>query len=47
MEHEVSTQPRARITPQEYLELERKAEIRSEYVDGEIFAMSGDRKSVV
>ena len=41
MEHEVSTQPRVRITPQEYLELERKAEIKSEYFDGGMFAMSG------
>jgi len=41
MEHEVSTQPKNRITPQEYLELERQAEIRSEYYDGEMFAMSG------
>ena len=41
MENEVSTQPKARITPQEYLELERKAEIKSEYFDGEMFAMSG------
>ena len=41
MENEVSTHPKVRITPQEYLELERKAEIKSEYVDGEMFAMSG------
>lgn len=41
MEHEVSTQPKARITPQEYLALERRAEIKSEYFDGEMFAMSG------
>ena len=41
MKHEVSTQPKVRITPQEYLELERNAEIKSEYLDGEIFAMSG------
>jgi Uma2 family endonuclease len=41
MEREVSTNPRPRITPQEYLELERKAEIKSEYIDGEMFAMSG------
>jgi Uma2 family endonuclease len=41
MENEVSTQPKPRITPQEYLELERKAEIKSEYLDGEMFAMSG------
>lgn len=31
----------ALITPQEYLDLERKSEIRSEYIDGEMFAMSG------
>ena len=41
MENEVSTHPKVRITPQEYLELERKAEIKSEYADGEMFAMSG------
>jgi len=37
----VSTHPKTRITPKEYLELERKAEIKSEYLDGEMFAMSG------
>jgi len=31
----------ADITPEEYLALERKAEYKSEYFDGEIFAMSG------
>ena len=41
MEREVSTQPKVRITPEEYLVLERKAEIKSEYLDGEMFAMSG------
>ena len=41
MEREVSTQPKPRITPQEYLALERKAEIKSEYFDGQMFAMSG------
>jgi Uma2 family endonuclease len=41
MENDLSTQPKPRITPQEYLELERKAEIKSEYLDGEMFAMSG------
>lgn len=40
MEREASTQPEDRITPQQYLELERKAEIRSEYLDGQMFAMS-------
>jgi len=29
------------LSPQEYLALERAAETRSEYVDGEIFAMAG------
>jgi len=41
MDHEVSIQPRGRITPQEYLELERRAETRSEYIDGEAYLMSG------
>jgi Uma2 family endonuclease len=44
MEKEVSTEPRARITPEEYLALERKAEVRSEYLDGEMFAMSGSTR---
>src|SRR5258708_3118059 len=30
-----------RLSPQEYLELERQAECRSEYFGGEMFAMSG------
>lgn len=29
------------ITPEEYLASERKAEIKSEYIQGEVFAMSG------
>ncbi|HEX3525909.1 MAG TPA: Uma2 family endonuclease [Thermoanaerobaculia bacterium] len=29
------------LTPEEYLEIERRAEIRSEYLDGEMFAMAG------
>jgi Uma2 family endonuclease len=41
VEHEVSTQPKPRVTPEEYLAIERKAEFRSEYFDGEMFAMSG------
>jgi Uma2 family endonuclease len=41
MEHEGTTQPKRRITPQEYLEIERKAETRSEYLDGQMFAMAG------
>ena len=31
----------SKITPEEYLELERKAEFKSEYFQGEIFAMMG------
>ena len=30
-----------RITPQQYLELERAAEYKSEYLNGEMFAMTG------
>ncbi len=33
--------PTARLTEEEYLELERKAEIKSEFHNGQIFAMSG------
>jgi Uma2 family endonuclease len=29
------------LTPKEYLEIERRAEIRSEYLDGEMFTMAG------
>ena len=37
----MSTLPETFITPEEYLELERKAEYKSEYYRGKIFAMSG------
>ena len=37
----MSSQAKARFTPEEYLTLERKAECKSEYFAGEIFAMSG------
>jgi len=33
--------PRTLISPQEYLERERKAEYKSEYIAGEVLAMSG------
>lgn len=33
------------VTPEEYLALERKAESKSEYLDGEIFAMTGASKN--
>ena len=37
----MSLNPRARLTPEEYLAIERAAEERSEYVNGEMFALSG------
>jgi len=37
----MSTRPVTRLTPEQYLEIERKAEFRSEYIDGEMFAMAG------
>jgi Uma2 family endonuclease len=37
----VSTQPKAYLTPEQYLDIERKAEFRSEYYAGEMFAMAG------
>lgn len=41
----MSTQPHTLLTPQEYLEIERKAEFRSEYHAGEMFAMAGAREA--
>lgn len=41
MDNQVSTQPKVRFSPEEYLELERRAETKSEYLDGEIFPMPG------
>ncbi|MEK7727070.1 MAG: Uma2 family endonuclease [candidate division KSB1 bacterium] len=37
----MSAVPKLRLTPQEYLALERKAAFKSEYYQGEIFAMAG------
>lgn len=37
----MSTQPKAYLTPEEYLAFERGAEYKNEYVDGEVFAMTG------
>lgn len=37
----MSTQPQHRYTLEEYLALERESEVKYEYWDGEIFAMSG------
>lgn len=35
------THPKSLLTPEQYLEIERKAEYKSEYLAGEMFAMSG------
>ena len=37
----MSSQPKIRLTPEEYLAIERQAEYKSEYFNGEVFAMSG------
>jgi Uma2 family endonuclease len=37
----MTSQAKAHVTPEEYLALEREAECKSEYYDGEIFAMTG------
>ena len=37
----MSAIPKTRLTPSEYLDIERKAEFRSEYFAGEMFAMAG------
>jgi Uma2 family endonuclease len=39
----MSTQPKTYLTPEQYLEIERKAEFKSEYYQGEMFAMAGAR----
>lgn len=38
---EVTTHAQVRLTPVEYLRIERAAEWKSEYIDGEMLAMSG------
>jgi Uma2 family endonuclease len=37
----MSTQPKTYLTPEQYLEIERAAEYKSEYYQGEMFAMAG------
>src|SRR5437764_2491795 len=37
----MTTRPEVRLKPEEYLRIERAAEWKSEYIDGEMFAMSG------
>jgi Uma2 family endonuclease len=41
----MSLQPKAYLSPDDYLALERSAEFKSEYFDGEIFAMAGASES--
>jgi Uma2 family endonuclease len=37
----MSSDRKTRLTPEEYLALDRKSEVRSEYLDGDMVAMSG------
>ncbi|MCI0421816.1 MAG: Uma2 family endonuclease [Acidobacteria bacterium] len=37
----MSSHPKFRVTPEQYLALDRKAEGKSEYYDGELFLMTG------
>ena len=37
----MSSLPKTFLTPEQYLEIERKAEFKSEYFQGEMFAMAG------
>lgn len=37
----MSTQPRTQLTPEQYLEIERKAECKGEYLAGQMFAKAG------
>jgi Uma2 family endonuclease len=39
----MSAVPKKKLTPAEYLAIERKAEYKSEFYDGEMFAMAGAR----
>jgi Uma2 family endonuclease len=41
----MSTRPVIYLTPEQYLEIERKAEFRSEYINGEMFAMAGGTRN--
>ncbi len=41
----MSAIPKTKLTPEDYLEFERKSEIKHEYFDGEIFAMSGAKRN--
>lgn len=41
----MDAQPRPRLTPEEYLAVERRSETRSEYLNGEMFAMTGGSRN--
>ena len=41
----MSTLSKPYLTPEQYLAMERKAEFKSEYYQGEMFAMSGARRT--
>ena len=41
MERELTSQLKVRLTPEEYLRLERAAQTKSEYFDGEMISMPG------
>jgi len=41
----VSTNPKTFLTPEQYLAIERKAEYKSEYYNGEMFAMAGAKEA--
>ncbi|MGI8642196.1 MAG: Uma2 family endonuclease [Pyrinomonadaceae bacterium] len=41
----MSAIPKTKLTPEEYLEFERKSEERHEYFNGEIFVMSGAKRN--
>lgn len=41
----MSAIPKTKLTPEEYLEFERKSEIKHEFFNGEIFAMSGAKRN--
>lgn len=41
----MSAIPKTKLTPEEYLKIKRKAEYKSEYFNGEIFAMSGAKRN--
>jgi len=41
----MSTQPKTLLTPEEYLAIERKAEYKSEYYDGVMYAIAGVQRT--